>query len=564
MIVLIIGGVAGGATAAARLRRLDEKAEIIIVERTGYISYANCGLPYYIGGEIDDAKDLTLQTPESFRRRFRIDVRVNEEAVAIDSEAKTVTIQDLATKQTYLETYDVLLLSPGARPTRPALRGLDDPRVFCLRTVEDTLAIANYIREQEPKTAVIVGGGYIGLEMAENLCRKGLAVTILQKPDQLLTNLDYDMACHVLAYLREKGVSVHLGSEVASFADSGLKLRAITANGDAFDSELVIFAAGIRPDTALARSAGLELSENGAIIVDEHMRTSKADIYAVGDAVEIVQLISGQRTAIALAGPANKQARIAADHICGIPSSYRGATGAAITRVFDLTVASVGLNETAAAKAGIDWDQVILRPASHATYYPGATALTMKVIFQKSTGKLLGAQIIGFDGVDKRIDVLACAIAANMTAAGLTAVDLAYAPPYGTAKDPVNMAGCVMENVLTAKVRQFYWCDVAALPRDNSVALVDVRTKREYEQGHIDGFVNIPLDGLRERLSSLPKQRPVYVLCETGLRSYLACRILSQNGYDCFNLAGGYSFWETVMRAAPPNCAPPAPCGAKK
>lgn len=564
MIILIIGGVAGGASAAARLRRLDENTEIIIVERTGYISYANCGLPYYIGGDIKDQNALTLQTPESFYRRFRIDVRVRQEARSIDPKNKTVTIMDLDTNETYMETYDLLLLSPGAKPLRPDFPGIDNDRIFTLRNVEDTLQIKTFVEKEKPQSVLIAGGGYIGLEMAENLKELGLDITIVQMMDQLLLMLDFDMAAHVHSYLKKQGIRLLLNTAVTGFAKEGEKIKTDIDRGDGIDTDMVLLAIGVRPDTALAKDAGIALNEHGAIMVNEHMETSLPDIYAVGDAVEIPNLVTGDLDSFFLAGPANRQGRIAADNICGIDSVYEGSTGASIVKLFDMTIASVGLNEKAAKESGIAYDKVILKPASHATYYPGAKILTVKVVFEEKTGRILGAQIIGFEGVDKRIDVFATAIRAKMTAYDLTGIDLAYAPPYSSAKDPVNMAGYIIENILTGKVKQFYWDDIPSLPKDGSALLLDVRTEREYMRSHVPGFINIPLDELREHLHEIDKSRTIYVMCQTGLRSYLACRILSQNNYRCFNFAGGISFWETVTKEHDLQKDPPYPCGVKQ
>jgi NADPH-dependent 2,4-dienoyl-CoA reductase/sulfur reductase-like enzyme/rhodanese-related sulfurtransferase len=564
MIILIIGGVAGGATAAARLRRLDENAEIIIVERTGYISYANCGLPYYIGDEIKDQNALTLQTPESFYRRFRIDVRVHQEARTIDAKNKTVTILDLETNETYVETYDMLLLSPGAKPLRPGFPGIENDRIFTLRNVEDTLKIKDYITKENPQSVVIAGGGYIGLEMAENLKKSGMDVTIVQMMDQLLLMLDFDMAAHVHSYLKKQGINLCLNTAVTGFEKSNNKIKTTVNRGNPIDADMVILAIGVQPDTAFAKEAGIALNERGAIIVNEHMETSLQDIYAVGDAVEIPNMITGNMDSFFLAGPANRQGRIAADNICGIDSTYAGSTGASIVKLFDMTVASVGLNEKAAKETGIAYDKVILKPASHATYYPGAKILTVKVLFELETARILGAQIIGFEGVDKRIDVFATAIHAKMTAYDLTKIDLAYAPPYSSAKDPVNMAGYMIENILTGKVKQFYWDDISSLPKDGSAVLLDVRTEREYKRGNIPGFINIPVDELREHLHEIDKNRTVYVICQTGLRSYIACRILSQNGYRCYNLAGGYGFWHVITKEHDLIKDAPYPCGVKQ
>ena len=571
--VIIIGGVAGGASAAARLRRLDEKAEIIMLERSGYISYANCGLPYYIGGVIREKGALSVQTPESFGGRFRIDVRVRNEAVSIDPKEKSVRVRNLETGEEYTETYDKLLLSPGAKAIRPALPGMEDARIMTLRTVEDTLAIREYLEEKKPKRAVVVGGGFIGLEAAENLMEEGLEVSLIQMEDQVLPPLDYDMACQVHAYLRGKGLDLRLNRTVTGFApdEGGLRVQMKRTAGTAEASgqeesiraDFVLMAAGVLPETGLAREAGLTLGQKGAIVVNEHMQTSDADIYAVGDAVEIRDFITGKKALVALAGPANRQGRIAADNICGLGSVYEGAQGSSIIKLFDMTAASTGINEKQAKALELDYDKVITFSANHATYYPGAENLTIKTLFDRSTGKLLGAQIVGFDGVDKRIDVLACAMRAGMRGEELQDMDLAYAPPYSSAKDPVNMAGYVIGNVMSGLVEQYHWDEADGLLERKDALLLDVRTEGEYQNGHIPGTVNIPLDELRERLSELDRGKKLYVNCQSGLRSYLACRILSQNGFSCKNLAGGYRFYEYVMSDRAFDAAPAGPCGVK-
>lgn len=573
MKVIIIGGVAGGASAAARLRRLDEKAEIIMLERSGYISYANCGLPYYIGGVIREKGALSVQTPESFGGRFRIDVRVRNEAVSIDPKEKSVRVRNLETGEEYTETYDKLLLSPGAKAIRPALPGIEDARIMTLRTVEDTLAIREYLEEKKPKRAVVVGGGFIGLEAAENLMEEGLEVSLIQMEDQVLPPLDYDMACQVHAYLRGKGLDLRLNRTVTGFApdEGGLRVQMKRTAGTAEASgqeesiraDFVLMAAGVLPETGLAREAGLTLGQKGAIVVNEHMQTSDADIYAVGDAVEIRDFITGKKALVALAGPANRQGRIAADNICGLGSVYEGAQGSSIIKLFDMTAASTGINEKQAKALELDYDKVITFSANHATYYPGAENLTIKTLFDRSTGKLLGAQIVGFDGVDKRIDVLACAMRAGMRGEELQDMDLAYAPPYSSAKDPVNMAGYVIGNVMSGLVEQYHWDEADGLLERKDALLLDVRTEGEYQNGHIPGTVNIPLDELRERLSELDRGKKLYVNCQSGLRSYLACRILSQNGFSCKNLAGGYRFYEYVMSDRAFDAAPAGPCGVK-
>lgn len=560
MKVVIIGGVAGGASAAARLRRLDERAEIIVFERSGFVSYANCGLPYYIGGTIAEKRELTLQTPESFWNRFRIRVKTKHEVLAIDPAAKTVTVKDLSTGKTFTESYDKLVLSPGAMPTRPPLPGIDSERIFNLRTVEDTLRIHDYVRREKPQCAVLVGGGYIGIEVAENLRELGLDVTIVQRPKQLMNTLDYDMATFVHAKLREKGIRLELGRSVSGFEERDGQILTLIDGQDPLPADLVLLAIGVTPDSGLAKQAGLALGIKGSIVVNDRMETSVPDIYAVGDAVQVKHAVTGQDALIALAGPANKQGRIAADNICGLDSRYRGSQGSSIIKVFDLTAASTGLTEKAAASAGIDADCVVLSPGSHASYYPGARPMTMKVVFERGTFRLLGAQIAGGEGVDKRIDVLAVALHAGMRADELKDLDLAYAPPYSSAKDPVNMAGFMVENLKRGLVRQWHWDEEPSLARDGSITLLDVRTAAEYERGHIDGFNNIPVDELRERLGELDRDKPLYVICQSGLRSYIACRILAQEGFDCRNFSGGYRFYAAVTKErGMGSCA--TPCG---
>lgn len=560
MKTVIVGGVAGGASAAARIRRLDENAQIIVFERTGFISYANCGLPYYIGGVITDEKSLTLQTPETFWDRFRVDVRVRHEVTAIDTKKKTVTVRQLETGKVYEESYDKLILSPGAKPTQPDMPGIDNDRIFTLRTVEDTLRIHKFIEAEKPKSAAVIGGGFIGIEMAENLAESGMEVTIVEYASHLLAPLDFDMACTVHSQMESHGIRLMLNTAVTAFERSGGHIITKTANEAGFPSDMVVLAIGVTPDTALAKSAGLELGIKGSIAVNDRMETSAPDVYAVGDAVEVTHFITGAKALVSLAGPANKQGRIAADNACGGSSVFRGAQGSSVIKLFEMTAASTGINEAAAQAAGINYERVVLSPASHAGYYPGGKIMTMKVLYEKETLRLLGAQIVGFDGVDKRIDVLATAIRAGMKATELADLDLAYAPPYSSAKDPVNMAGFMIENIAAGRVKQFHYDEVEAIPRDGSVTLLDVRTPQEYGEGRADGFVNIPLDDLRERLDEIPKHKPVYVMCQSGLRSYLACRILAQDGYECYNFSGGYRFYDMVKRGKKqPETA--CPCG---
>lgn len=548
MRVIIIGGVAGGATAAARIRRLDEKAEIIIFEKSGYISYANCGLPYYIGGVIEDKEELTLQTPESFWERFNIDVRVQNEALEINPENKTVTVKNIKTGEVYTESYDKLLISTGAKPTRPQMQGIDLDNVFTLRTVEDTYNIKNFVDECKPKSAVVVGGGFIGLEVAENLNEMGVDVTILQRPDHLLNTLDYDMATLVHSRFRKNGVKLKFGVSVQGFEKAEKGVDVLIKGEEPINADMVLLAIGVTPDSTLAKNAGLDLGIKDSIVVNDRMETSARNIYAVGDAVQVKHSITGDNAVISLAGPANKQGRIAADNICGGDSRYKGSMGSSVIKIFDMTVASTGLTEKLAKASEIDYDKIVLSPMSHAGYYPGGKVMTMKVVFEKSTQRIIGAQIVGFDGVDKRIDVLATAMNFGATASDLKDLDLAYAPPYSSAKDPVNMAGFVIENIGAGKMKQFHWDDISRLQNVNGITLLDTRTSFEYSRGHIDGFINIPVDELRSRMDEIDKSKPLYVMCQSGLRSYISCRILAQNGFDCYNFSGGYRFYESVIK----------------
>ena len=547
MKVVIVGGVAGGATAAARIRRLDEQAEIVVFERSGFISYANCGLPYYIGGVIEDPEELTLQTPESFFSRFRVSMRVRHEVTAIHPDRKTVSVTNLETGEEFEEGYDKLILSPGAKPTQPRLPGVGLDRLFTLRTVEDTFRIKEYIDRNHPKSAVLAGGGFISLELAENLRELGMEVTIVQRPKQLMNPFDPDMASFIHSEMRRHGVKLALGHTVEGFEEKNGGVDVLLKDETPLHADMVVLAIGVSPDTHLAQEAGLELGVKGSIVVNDRMETSVPDIYAVGDAVQVKHFVTGQDVLLSLAGPANKQGRIAADNICGGDSRYQGSQGSSVIKVFDMTAASTGVNETNAKKAGLDVDTVVLSPMSHAGYYPGGKVMTMKVVFEKETYRLLGAQIVGYEGVDKRIDVLATAIRAGLKATELKDLDLAYAPPYSSAKDPVNMAGFMIENIAKGVLKQWHLADVDTLPRDGSVTLLDTRTVGEFDGGHIDGFLNIPVDELRERLGELDKSKPVYVICQSGLRSYIACRILAGNGFECYNFSGGFRFYDAVM-----------------
>ena len=546
MKVVIVGGVAGGATAAARIRRLDEQAEIVVFERSGYISYANCGLPYYIGDVITDPEELTLQTPESFFSRFRVDMKVRHEVTAIHPERKTVSVKNLETDEVFEESYDKLILSPGAKPTQPRLPGVGIDKLFTLRTVEDTFRIKEYINQNHPKSAVLAGGGFIGLELAENLRELGMDVTIVQRPKQLLNPFDADMASMIHSEMRKHGVKLALGYTVEGFEERNGGVDVLLKDNAPLHADMVVLAIGVTPDTALAREAGLELGIKGSIVVNDRMETSVPDIYAAGDAVQVKHYVTGEDALISLAGPANKQGRIIADNICGGDSRYLGSQGSSVIKVFDMTAATTGINETNARKAGLDVDTVILSPMSHAGYYPGGKVMTMKVVFEKGTYRLLGAQIVGYDGVDKRIDVLATAIHAGLKATQLKDLDLAYAPPYSSAKDPVNMAGFMIDNI-SKGLKQWHLHDADKLPRDGSVILLDTRTAWEYSSGHIEGFVNIPVDELRERLDEIEPGKPVYVICQSGLRSYIATRILEGYGYEAYNFAGGFRFYDAVV-----------------
>ncbi len=551
MKIIIVGGVAGGASAAARIRRLDEQAEIVIYERSGYVSYANCGLPYYIGGIITDKEELTLQTPESFKARFDIDVKIKHEVMAIYPESKTIKVRNMKNNEVFTDSYDKLLLSPGARPVVPEIKGIDDERVFSLRTVEDTFRIRNFIEQNNPKSAAIVGGGFIGLEMAENLVDMGIKVELIQRPKQVMQPLDYDMAVQLHHVLRKHGVSLKLGSSVEGFRREGEGIITLLNDKKNVKTDMVIVAIGVEPESSLAAEAGLKLGIRGAIEVNDRMQTSDPDIYAVGDAVQVKHFVTGENTLISLAGPANKQGRIAADNICGIESQFKGSQGSSIIKLFEVTAASTGINEKTAKRLGIDYDKVILSPVSHASYYPNAKSMIMKVIFEKNTNRLLGAQITGYEGVDKRIDVLATAIHQGMKADELSELDLAYAPPFSSAKDPVNMAGFIIENIVTGKLKQFHYDEVDILPRDGSVTLLDTRTRFEYERAHVEGFKNIPVDELRDSIDLLDPDKPVYVMCQSGLRSYIAARMLSQYGFEVYNLAGGYGFYASIKRDMP-------------
>ncbi|MCR5647921.1 MAG: FAD-dependent oxidoreductase [Oscillospiraceae bacterium] len=546
MKVIIIGGVAGGASAAARLRRLDEKAEITVYERSGFVSYANCGLPYYVGGVITDKSELTLKTPESFKTRFDIDIKVLHEVTAIDTAKKTVTVRDIKGGLVFEDSYDKLILSPGAKASLPPFEVPASDRIFTLRTVEDSFATREFIEIKKPASAIVLGGGFIGLEMAENLTEAGIKTTVVELAPHLLKTFDGDMASMIHACFRKNGVDLVLGTGASGIAAEGEKIALHFSGKPDLNADMLILALGVTPDTELAKKAGLSLGSRGSILVNDRMETSAKDVYAVGDAVEVRYLIAGNKALISLAGPANKQGRIAADNACGGSSTYGGSMGASVIKIFDMTAASVGLTQEYAETLGFDSEAIIISSGSHASYYPGARNMWIKAIFERGTNRILGAQIVGYEGVDKRIDVIAASIKLGASIIDLKDLELAYAPPYSSAKDPVNVIGLIAENVATGKFTQFHVEDIDALPRDGSVTLLDARTPAEYEKGHIDGFINIQLDELRDRLTELPEGKPVYINCQSGLRSYIACRMLTQYGFECHNLAGGYGFYNAV------------------
>jgi NADPH-dependent 2,4-dienoyl-CoA reductase/sulfur reductase-like enzyme/rhodanese-related sulfurtransferase len=538
--LLIIGGVAGGATAAARARRLDEHAEIILFERGEYISFANCGLPYYIGQVIEDRNDLFVTTPQEFRDRYNIDIRIFAEVTTIDRKRKQVEVQDLKSRKRYHESYDKIILSPGAEPVRPPFcePGIDG--VFSLRTVADSDRIKAYVDTRRARSAVVVGGGYIGLEMAENLVHRGVTTSIVEMLDQVMPPLDYEMAAIVHAHLKEQGVICELEHRVQSLARKEEVISVLTDRGKEIECDLVVVSAGIRPENRLAREAGLEIGDQGGIKVDPTMRTSDPNIYAVGDAVEVRDFVTGQPTVTALAGPANKQGRIAADNALGRRSVFKGTLGTTVVKVFDLTVAATGATEKALNQQKIPYLVSYTHSGSHASYYPGATIMTIKLLFSPSSGKILGGQIVGMDGVDKRIDVLATAIRGAMTVYDLEELELAYAPPYSSAKDPVNIAGFVAANLLKGDLDTINWIDVVTLDPKKDV-LLDLRNKDELEvSGAIEGARHIPLNHLRAELPRLDKKKNYIPFCAVGMRSYVGHRILVQNGFTSKSLSGGF------------------------
>ena len=540
MKVIIVGGVAGGAGTAARLRRNDESAEIIIMERGQYISYANCGLPYYVGGVITDKGALQLQTPERFHQRFGVDVRTESEVLSVNCANKTVTVRH--GNQMYEETYDKLVLSPGAAPIRPAIPGIEKNHVFTLRNIPDTYAIYDYMKAEKPRSCAVIGAGFIGLEMAENLAEQGIHVSVVEGASHVMPPIDMDMAHQVHNYIRSKGIRLYLGQTCTAMDEDGVILK----NGDKVQADMVILSIGVRPDTAFLKNSGIALGTRGEILVNNYMETSQPDVYALGDAVSVRHVVSGEPVLIPLASPANKQGRIVGDNLCGRKRRYEGSQGTSIMKFFDLTVAVTGEKEEALQARGQSYQKVITTSASQAGYYPGGEMMTVKTLFVPETGRILGCQIVGGKGVDKRIDDMANAVRFGMTCFDLQEMELAYAPPFSSAKDPVNMAGYVIGNVVEGLMKPFYIENLDQIP-DTAIRL-DVRTPEECAGGMMPGFINIPLDSLRERLDELDAEREVYITCQIGLRGYLAQRILEQHGFRTWNLVGGYRLYDMMQK----------------
>lgn len=545
--ILIVGGVAGGASAAARARRLSEDAEIIMFERGEFVSFANCGLPYHIGGDIKDRAKLLLQTPESFLARFNVDVRVMNEVISINRDTKTVTVKNLLEGIEYEERYDFLLLSPGASPVVPPITGIDNPLTFSLRNIPDMDRIINAIQANKPTHATVVGGGFIGLEMMEAFHQLGIQTSLVEMADQVMAPVDKEMAGFVHQEIRAKGIDLRLGTALESVEHHGNGLTLSFNNGQQLETGLLIMAIGVRPEISLAKAAGLKIGELGGIWVNEEMQTSDPFIYAVGDAVEEKDLVTGKQTLVPLAGPANRQGRMAADNMLGARETYQGTQGTAICKVFDLAVASTGKNEKTLQREGIGYEKVYVHTASHASYYPGAEVVSLKLLFAPDSGKILGAQAVGKDGVDKRIDILAVAQRAGMTVEQLQHVELTYAPPYGSAKDVINQAAFVATNVMKGDVRAIHYHDIESLTDDQ--ILLDVRNPGELESvGCFPNAVNIPVDQLRQRINELPKEKEIVVACQVGLRGNVAYRQLVNNGFKARNLLGGYRTWKFAQQ----------------
>ncbi len=564
MKIVIIGGVAGGASAAARLRRLSESAEIKVFERSRHMSYANCGLPYFIADVIKEEKKLYVQTPEDFKERFNVDVFVRHEVTKILPEKKQVEVKNLETGEVFFEDYDKLIISTGAKPIKPAIEGINSEKIMTLRTVEDAVKIKSFIDENKPESVIIAGGGFIGVELAEGLIERGLKVKIIQRPKQLLKTLDPDMAAYVHAEFRHHGAELILGKEVVGFEEKENSIICKLKDGESVEGDFAIFALGVSPDTGLALDAGLKMGVKRTIAVDANMKSSIEDIYAVGDCVEVLHPISGKMVNIPLAGPANKQGRIVADSICGIESEYRGSMGSSIAKVFELAAASTGLNSATASDLGLDFYSIVLSPLSSSSYYPGYSNLVMKLIIERGTERILGAQVIGEKGADKRLDVLATAMVAGLKGSQLKELELCYAPPFSSAKDPCNMAGFMIENIESGLVDVIDYEGFEKLEQRENCFFLDVRTEREFARGHVEGFSNIPVDELRERLGELPKDKKIIVMCLSGVRSYIACRILSQYGFESANFSGGFAHYRAILNDACIRGEVIYPCGMPK
>lgn len=545
--IIIVGGVAGGASAAARLRRLDENAQIIMFEKGEYISFANCGLPYYIGETITEREKLLVQTVEGMSAKFNLDIRNLSEVTKIDKKNKIITVKNHKTGEIYEESYDVLILSPGAKPIKPNLKGINEcENLFTLRNVPDTDNIKTYVDNNNPKNAVVIGGGFIGLEMAENLYDRGINITLVQSGDQVMQPLDIEMASIIHEHLIDKGVELLLGDTVEGFDDKGSKV--ILKSGKVIEADIIILSIGVRPETTIAKDANLKLNDKGAIVVNSKMQTSDSNIYAIGDAIEVVDFVNKNKTMIPLAWPANRQGRLVADIICGIDTEYKGTLGSSVAKVFDYTVATTGNNEKTLKSLGFDYEAIHIHPNSSAGYYPGSFPIYLKMLFNKETGKIYGAQGVGIEGVEKRIDVLATAIKAGLTISDLPDVEVCYAPPYNSAKDPVNMLGYYASNIIDGKVKTIQWHEVDSIDTNKDIIL-DVRDEFELVTGSIENSVNIPLGQLRDRLNELPKEKIIYTTCQVGIRGYIACRILEQSGYKCYNIDGGVKTYISVKRA---------------
>ncbi|MGG3307568.1 CoA-disulfide reductase [Paenibacillus lautus] len=544
--IVIVGGVAGGASAAARLRRLDESSTIILVERGEYISFANCGLPYYIGETIQDRNKLMVQTVPGLSSRYQLDIRNLSEVTSIQRDEKMVTIKNLKTGETYTESYDYLILSPGAKPIVPDIPGLSESRnVFTLRNIPDTDRIKQFVDSDNPKEAVVVGGGFIGLEMAENLADRGIQVTVIEMANQVMAPLDYEMAAIVHSHLKEKGVRLILEDGVRAFHDGGHRIE--LSSGNQISTDMVLLSIGVRPENSLAIDADLPVNDRGGIRVNEYLQTADPNIYAIGDAIEVRDFILQSPTIIPLAGPANRQGRLVADHIYGKNNRYKGTLGSSIAKIFDLTVAATGANEKRLKQMNAPYQAIHIHPSSHAGYYPGAYSISLKLLFHPETGQIYGAQAVGADGVDKRIDVIATAIKGNLSVWDLTELELSYAPPYSSAKDPVNYAGYVASNMLDGLVEAVQWDEIDDLVRKGAT-LIDVREPKERDAGYIEGSINIPLNDLRNRLKELPENETLYVTCQVGLRGYLAARILAEHGFSVKNLDGGWKTYASVYK----------------